>query len=140
MKKKRILVVDDDKLQRVILQRLLEANGFEVSVAADGPQALRLIPTFRPDLVVLDVMMPIVNGYRVSRMIKMLVKHAQLHVPKVLLMTARRVNPIRAQELLDFSKADKMMFKPYDTVNLIATIERLLADTTALPPPAATAA
>ena len=133
MKKNRILVVDDDALIRLITQRLLEANGFEVRAAADGPQALRTIPTFRPDLVVLDVMMPTVNGYRVSRMIKTLVKHAKLRVPKVLLLTARRVNSIRSQELLEFSKADKMLFKPYNPVTLIATIEAILTDHAAHP-------
>lgn len=133
MRLNRILIVDDDALIRLTTCRLIEANGFEVRVAADGPQALRMIPEFRPDLVILDVMMPKVNGYRVSRMIKMLIKHARIHVPKVLLLTARRVNSIRSQELLEFSKADEMLFKPYNPVILIATLERLLADTMASP-------
>ena len=90
-----------------------------------------MIPVFRPDLVVLDVTMPIVNGYRVSRMIKTLIKHARLNVPKVLLLTARRVNSIRSQQLLSFSKADEMLFKPYHAVTLIATLERLLGGTAA---------
>ena len=126
MSKKRILVVDDDKLIRVVTQRLLELNGFDVRSAEDGPHALRMIPEFRPDLVVLDVMMPITNGYRVARMIKLLVKHAHLRVPKVLLLTARRVNSIRSDELLEFSMADKMLFKPYNPVTLVATVESLL--------------
>jgi CheY-like chemotaxis protein len=127
MRKQRILVVDDDAFQRVVLENFLAVNGFEVRLAADGPQALRMIPTFRPDLVVLDVMMPKVNGYRVSRMLKTLVKHTEIRVPKVLLLTARRVNSVRSQELLEFSKADNMMFKPYQPATLIATIEALLA-------------
>ena len=126
MRKRRILVVDDDALQRMIVAKLLEANGFDARVASDGPQALRSIPTFRPDLVVLDVMMPGVNGYRVSRLIKTLVKHAEIHVPRVLLLTARRVNSVRSQELLEFSKADGMMFKPYNPVTLVGTIEAVL--------------
>jgi len=126
VRKKRILVVDDDLLIRKIVQGLLELNGFEVNVAADGPQALRMIPEVRPDLVLLDVMMPKVNGYRVSRMIKTLLKHSQIHVPKVLLLTARRVNSVRAQDLLEFSKADHMMFKPYLPAALISTIEGVL--------------
>ena len=127
MNTKRILIVDDDALMRAINQRLLEENGFEVSVAVDGPTALRMIPTFRPDLVLLDVMMPKVNGYRVARMIKMLVTHAHIRVPKVILLTARRMNSIRSQDLLEFSKADRMMFKPYNPLILIATVESVLA-------------
>jgi CheY-like chemotaxis protein len=119
--------VDDDALMRAINQRLLEENGFEVSVAVDGPTALRMIPKFRPDLVLLDVIMPNVNGYRVARMIKMLVTHARIRVPKVILLTGRRMNSIRSQDLLEFSKADRMLFKPYNPVILIATIESVLA-------------
>lgn len=140
MRKKRILVVDDDKLMRVIVTDLLEANGFEVSIAPGGPEALRMIPTFQPHLVVLDVVMPNVNGYRVSRMIKMLVKHARIRVPKVVLLTGRRLNSIRLQELLDFSKADKMLFKPFHPATLMATIEALLADKTTPAPAGRTVA
>jgi CheY-like chemotaxis protein len=130
---KRILIVDDDALMRAMAKDLLEANGFEVRVAEDGPAALRMIPTFRPDLVLLDVMMPSVNGYRIARMIKMLVKHAHIHVPKVLLLTGRRMNSIRSQTLLEFSKADRMLFKPYNPVILIETIESVLSSELAHP-------
>jgi CheY-like chemotaxis protein len=123
---KRILIVDDDALMRAINQRLLEENGFEVAVALDGPTALRMIPTFRPDLVLLDVIMPNVNGYRIARMIKTLVAHAHIRVPKIILLTGRRMNSIRSQDLLEFSKADRMMFKPYNPVILISTIESVL--------------
>lgn len=129
MKTNRVLVVDDDRTQVMILQKLLERNKYQVQSAPDGPQALRMIPVFKPHVVLLDVMMPKENGYRVCRMIKTLVPHTLIHVPKVLLLTARRLGNDRARErqFLEFSMADGMMYKPYDAAKLMATIEDLMA-------------
>jgi CheY-like chemotaxis protein len=61
----RILFVDDDATLRSFLQEYLEKNGFEVETAASGPEALRLFFHKRPDLVVLDIMMPGMDGWEV---------------------------------------------------------------------------
>src|SRR5512140_3626082 len=91
--KKRILVVDDNKIINTVLRHILEQNGFEVETAFDGQEALHKVGTFKPHAVILDVMMPKENGYRVSRLIKTLYRHLQVgRVPKVLLLTARRLD------------------------------------------------
>lgn len=127
MRRNRILVVDDDKLLRVTLGKILDQNGFEVDTACDGHEALQKVPNFKPDLILLDVMMPKDNGYRVSRMIKTFVKNTGLHVPAVLLLTARRLEGEREATFLEFSKADGMVYKPYDPARLLEKIDNLLA-------------
>ena len=130
MRKRRVLVVDDDNLLAKILQKILEQNGFAVESASEGRTALRMIPKFRPDLVILDVMMPVDNGCRVSRIIKTLVQVTGVHVPKVLLLTARRLDhdPAGERAFLEQSLADGMMYKPYDHAVLLARINDLLAN------------
>ncbi|HKS44158.1 MAG TPA: response regulator transcription factor [Amycolatopsis sp.] len=66
----RVLVVDDDETVRDVVRRYLEAGGFTVEVARDGSEGLRLFGQRRPDLVVLDVMMPGINGLEVCRRLR----------------------------------------------------------------------
>lgn len=64
---KRILVADDDEATRIILQMFLEAKGYEVLLASDGVEALEMIQTKKPAVVLLDIMMPQVDGIEVLR-------------------------------------------------------------------------
>ena len=66
----RLLVVDDEPNIRELLSASLRYAGFEVATAADGQQALALADSFRPDLLVLDVMMPGLDGYGVVRRLR----------------------------------------------------------------------
>lgn len=83
MSTQRILVVDDEPKIRMTLRGYLEADGFEVLEAADGPAGLAAAVRERPDLIVLDVMLPGLDGFEVLRRIR-----ATCHVP-VILLTAR---------------------------------------------------
>lgn len=65
-----VLVVDDDELSRLLVQRILEGRGIEVCVVSSGGEALGAIDRRRPDLIVLDVMMPGVNGVDVLDHVK----------------------------------------------------------------------
>jgi len=131
MSKPRVLVVDDDNLMRQMVRDDLAAAGYEVEIAGDGNEALSVIPTFTPDVVVLDVIMPGENGYRVCRAIKEQASEGTGAVPRVVLLTGRRVDDEadREQVLLGFSHADAMLYKPCEPAHLRDAIAKLLANT-----------
>jgi CheY-like chemotaxis protein len=126
--KTRVLVVDDDGFMRQVVRDDLEDNGFRVATAANGSEAFRVIPIFNPDVVVMDVIMPGENGYRVSRALKERASHRMVTPPKIVLVTGRRVDddPEREAILLRFSRADAMLYKPCDPAHLRETIAKLL--------------
>lgn len=124
----RVLLVDDDKLTHRIVGNLLEANCFVVQGAFDGRQALAAIRSFSPDVLILDVVMPGVNGYRVSRAIKTLASKAPgVVTPKIVLATARSLadDPERERTMLTYSMADAMLYKPLDLELLVTTLREL---------------
>ena len=65
-----VLVVDDDRDTRVILRTMLEASGYEVHEAADGPQALQTARSVHPDVVIMDVWIPRMDGWQVTRALR----------------------------------------------------------------------
>jgi CheY-like chemotaxis protein len=66
----RVLIVDDDANTAATLAALLQLQGFAVQTAADGPRALEAVPTFRPDVVLLDLALPRMHGYEVARRLR----------------------------------------------------------------------
>ncbi len=80
-----ILVVDDNATNRTLLEELLSAQGYKVITAADGQQALRQFARVKPDLVLLDVMMPDLDGFEVCRRLK---NNAETRLTPVVLVTA----------------------------------------------------
>ncbi|MFH0925761.1 MAG: response regulator [bacterium] len=130
MDKKKILIVDDEEDIIDTLKFRFEQEEFEVITAASGYEALGAVRVNEPDLVVLDVMIPQENGYRVSRLIKEDVKNGKFSKEiKVLLLTARRLdnNKERETSFLEFSQADLMMYKPFEMQELLNNIYALLA-------------
>ena len=87
--KPRVLVVDDDKAVRESLRRSLEFNGYDVALASDGAEALAQIAASAPDVVVMDVMMPRLNGIEATRALR----SARNDVP-ILVLTARGGTPL----------------------------------------------
>jgi two-component system response regulator MprA len=114
-----ILVVDDDAPIRRMLDRTLSAEGYAVETAADGGAALAAVERSTPDLVVLDVGMPGVDGLAVSRRLRA----KGLSVP-VLLLTARDSVPDRVAGL--DAGADDYLVKPFATEELLARVRALL--------------
>jgi two-component system, OmpR family, response regulator MprA len=114
-----ILVVDDDAPIRRMLDRTLSAEGYAVETAADGGAALAAVECSTPDLVVLDVGMPGVDGLSVSRRLRA----KGLAVP-VLLLTARDSVPDRVAGL--DAGADDYLVKPFATEELLARVRALL--------------
>lgn len=115
----RVLVVDDDKAVRESLRRSLEFNGYDVALAADGAEALAGMATTHPDVVVMDVMMPRLDGLETTRAMR----QAGHDLP-ILVLTARDAVGDRVEGL--DAGADDYLTKPFALAELLARIRALL--------------
>ena len=113
----KILIVDDEQSLRELLEAIVSELGYEVLTASNGKQALELIAHTRPTLVISDVMMPVMDGYRLLENIK---SHASWHNIKILLVSAVQINKQVPYQ------ADGYIAKPYDLDVLEEVIERLV--------------
>jgi DNA-binding response OmpR family regulator len=114
----RVLVADDDDDIRALLRELLERAGYEVEEASDGRAALRLLLENPPDLVILDVTMPEMDGYAALERIR------DLSEVPVLMLTARTQELERVRGLT--TGADDYVAKPFGRQELLARVEGLL--------------
>ena len=114
-----VLVVDDDKSVRESLVRALELEGYAVRSASDGAKALDAIKAEQPDVVVLDVMMPAVDGLTVCRVLR-----AEKNKVPILMLTARTETSDRVQGL--DAGADDYLPKPFALEELLARLRALL--------------
>lgn len=115
----RILVVDDDQKLLNMLSRTLRYEGFEVATAADGREALRKIDEWQPDLIVLDWLMPGLDGLGVVERLR-----AAHNDTLILMLTARDAIEDRVEGLE--SGADDYLVKPFAPAELLARIRALL--------------
>jgi two-component system response regulator MprA len=120
--RQRVLVVDDEPPMRTALTRALELGGFDVALAADGEHGLSQISEVAPDVVVLDVMMPRLDGLGVCR----LLRERGDRTP-VLMLTARDAVADRVEGLE--AGADDYLVKPFALEELLARIRALLRRT-----------
>ena len=119
MESARILVVDDDEQIAAAVRRALVYEGYDVTVAHDGPSALESARTQLPDLVVLDVMLPGIDGIEVCRRLR-----AAGDDVAVLMLTARTEVPHRVEGL--DAGADDYLIKPFAYEELLARVRTLL--------------
>ena len=117
--KPRVLVVEDDRAVRESLRRSLEFNGYDVHLAGDGAEALAGIATVSPDVVVMDVMMPRLDGLETTRALRT----AGNSVP-ILVLTARDAVGDRVEGL--DAGADDYLTKPFALQELLARLRALL--------------
>jgi len=118
---KRILVVEDEKDVAGLLKARLEAGGYEVHVEELGREALADARLLRPDLVILDLMLPDMDGYAVSEELRALYRSWVLPI----LMLTARAQP--RDKLRGYGAgADAYLTKPYDAAELLGTVARLL--------------
>lgn len=117
--KARILIAEDDANIRVGLIATLESDGYSVTAASDGAQALQLFPQEKFDLVILDVMMPVQSGYDVCRELR----KKDSRTP-ILFLTAKgeEVDKVVGLKL----GADDYVLKPFGVNELLARVEALL--------------
>ena len=119
----RILIAEDEPNIVLSLEFLLKEAGYDVAVAREGAQALAQVAAFRPHLIVLDIMLPVINGFDLSRRIR---DTPEFRDVKILMLTARgRQTEI---ERGFAAGADAYMTKPFATRELVRLIADLLAD------------
>jgi DNA-binding response OmpR family regulator len=118
----KVLIVDDEPNIVVSLEFLMRKAGFETSVARDGDEALAAVESFRPDLLLLDVMMPRRDGYEVCQRLRSDGRHDL----KIVMLTAkgREAEVTKGLSL----GADAYVTKPFSTADLVDTVTRLLGE------------
>jgi DNA-binding response OmpR family regulator len=118
MSERRVLVVDDDPDIRGLLRELLDRRGFDVTEARDGQEALRAFFAERPDLVVLDVAMPVLDGWKTLERIR------ELSDVPVVMLTARTTELEKTRGLR--AGADDYVTKPFGRQEFLARVDAVL--------------
>ena len=113
-----ILIVEDDANIRELLQLYLEKDGYAVTIAADGGQGLEKFRSIKPDLVLLDVMMPVMDGWAVCKAIR------EEDDTPIIMLTAKGETDDKVQGLK--AGADDYVTKPFEMKELLARIEAVL--------------
>jgi CheY-like chemotaxis protein len=121
-----ILVVDDEPMARDLLRLMLERAGFKISEASDGLDALEKVSHLRPDLIILDVMMPEMDGFEVCRALRSDAATASLPV----IMLSAKTHPQAIREGKQ-AGANKYLSKLTPRLELIQHINELLTDDSA---------
>ena len=118
---KKILIVDDEPNIIVPLEFLMEQNNYKVKVAENGEEALELTATFEPDLILLDIMLPGMDGYEVCQKIRMNPKYKTIKI--IFLSAMARTIDIAKGMGLD---ADDYITKPFSNSYVVDRINELL--------------
>jgi CheY-like chemotaxis protein len=116
-------VVDDDPVMLALLVHCLSAGGFEVSSASSGEEALGAILANRPDCVVLDIMMPGMDGMEVCRRLR---NEPRLSATKIVMMSGKNYEPDRRRAVA--AGADAFISKPVDTATFAGRVRRVIED------------
>lgn len=117
-----ILVADDSSDIRIILQRLLTDSGYRVVVAANGQEVISLARQHRPELVLLDLNMPVLDGWEAARSIR---TEPALDETLIVAITAYRLSSTTATALA--AGCHSVLFKPFDLAELLNSIVTLMA-------------
>jgi DNA-binding response OmpR family regulator len=119
----RVLVVDDDPSIRAMLEYALYFEDFEVESAPDGETALEMLKTTQPDVILLDVMMPRIDGLEVARRIRE--DAALAHIPVIMLSAMTQDSDIMAGWV---AGASSYLTKPVDVDMLVSEISRVISE------------
>ena len=121
MARARILVVDDSPTEVTLISTMLLAGGYDVLAAGDGEEAISKATRERPDLILLDVVLPKLNGYQVCRTLKRAPESS--HIP-VIMLTGKSQPSDRFWGMKQ--GADEYVTKPFLPEALVASVQRLL--------------
>lgn len=121
MTRKRILIVEDTEDNRRILRDLLTNAGFDTIEAHDGREAVAAAMEFRPDLILMDIQLPIINGYEAIRQIK---ADALLQPTPIIAVTSYALSG--DQEKARAAGCDAYIAKPFSPRQLLSTVRELL--------------
>ena len=125
--KGKVLVVEDNPDEAQMVKMILEPRGYEVTLAADGRQGLDKVHSEKPDLVILDVMMPVLDGFSMCRKLREDPEYADT---RVILLTAVGAHIRDSSYPLNGvlrAEAQEYLEKPVDPEALLATVDRLVA-------------
>lgn len=118
-----VLVVDDEEMTRKLLRLMLERDGFVIVEAEDGLEALDIIKREMPDVIIMDVMMPNMDGFSACQALRS--KPETAEIPIILLSARAQAEAIRAGLS---AGANRYMTKPISKPELVQTIHELLSD------------
>jgi len=117
---RKVLIVDDEPNIVTALEFLLKRSGYDVQLATNGAEALQQVDAYRPDLVLLDVMMPVKSGYEVCQTLRERPELAQM---KIVMLSAKG-SEAEINKGISLG-ADLYITKPFSTQELVAAINRL---------------
>lgn len=120
---KKILLVDDEPDIIEILQFMLESQGYECITATDGEEGLKKAREINPDIIILDVMMPKINGYKICRLLKFDNKYKDI---PILMLTARSQDEDKL--IGEETGADEYITKPFEVDEVIETIKKYIGN------------
>lgn len=119
----KILIIEDDEDMIHILKSILELEGYEIAYASDGEEGIRKINEYKPNLVILDLILPKIDGNEVCRRVK---KDAELSKIPIVMLTAKGAMRDELEGVMD--GADDYITKPFNPLDLIETIRYLLSE------------
>jgi len=123
MARKRILLADDEEDIKTVVTMFLESQGYEVVTAYDGLDTLEKVRSEKPDLILLDIMMPVLDGYEVCKRLKE--DEQTAHIPILILSAAAHAESVKRGLK---AGAQDYIIKPFEPEKLHEKIEQVLAD------------
>jgi len=118
---KKVLIVDDEQNIAISVEYLMRREGYDVSIARDGEEGLSMIRSTKPDLVLLDVMMPKMDGFQVCSAVR---ADANLAAVRIIMLTAKG-REAEVEKGLSLG-ADAYIPKPFSTSDLVSRVNALL--------------
>jgi DNA-binding response OmpR family regulator len=118
----KILIVDDEPNIVLAIEFLLQRQGYRTEKAYDGLQALEMVADFQPDIVILDVMMPGLNGFELGQKIRQM---PRLENTKIIFLTAKGTQ--RDKQMGYENGAEAYIIKPFDNEELVTTVHEMMA-------------